>query len=364
MAAFRRLSGVDGPDGSGTVTCLDTVSLRTTTHHCLPWPTRPAPVDEQSFVDSVDRLAAAPPVDPVTLDAAGRRLVDPRLGILGTVSDHDFAQLPLNVAAVTVPGRSRPVVGAGLTVAQARWRAVLGGLARYAASTVDSDRLVDGKAWAWRLADGSGRLVDADTVFASADVDTSGVAAGYTWSEAVSAGLLDCCARLAEDRPAPPRRLDPVALAPDAEAEAYLRMLGILRVPVGVYDVTGPLGVSTLAFLAGDRTVAYVGAPRPGDALPDGLRAILRYVQAARHNQPAYAPRAVPPLPLWPPPGDGGAVTRAPAAVSRAPAARTQREIVDALLAHGLDPLVVPLDHDPALHDLVPFIVRVVLVDA
>jgi len=352
LMAFRLLTGVAEPAESATMTCLHLASLRTSTHRFLPIARTSGPSDERSFLDSVEQLAAAPPLDPAALDVTGARLSDPRLGVLGDVSEADFVQLPVNVAAVAVAGRGRPVTGAGPSVTRARWRAVLGGIAAHAVSTRDGARLVDGKVWALRLADGTARQVDAATVFAAPDEDAVGAAARYSWSDAVTAGLLGHCALLTARRPGRAVRLDPAALGPDEEARAYLAMLAIMEVPLAVYDVTGELRTPTLAFCSGARTVAYVSALRPEQALAEGLLAVVLDAQARRNAQPAYAPPAVPRL------------AQRPAVPGRPSPPRTREEVVGAFRASGLDPVVVPLDHDPAVRRIMPFAVRVVIVDA
>jgi hypothetical protein len=355
----------DQPAAS-TIICVDLRSLASSVHRVLPWSSSRTVPDRQSFMDYVAQLAAQQPLDPRELDASGTQLIDPRFGVLGGVSERDYVQLPLNVAAVTVPGRARPVAGAGLSVARARWDAILRGVATYAASTVDLDRLCGGRTWGLRLADGAPILVDASAVFTAptvkpagpawADGEPVGVAATYSWSEAVTAGLLDSCAHLVATRASHVVRLDPAFVLdvenPSDETAAYLRMLRILALPFEVYDVKGPLPLPTFAFQARTRTVGIASGLTPADALPAGLRAILLDDQAGRNAQPEYAPRRVPQL--------------APTAQNAKawPLQCTQRELVAALLANRVDPVVVPLDHDPELHRQLPFIVRVVLLDA
>lgn len=343
MSAFRQLTGVAEPADELTMTCLHLSSLRITTHRFLPRP----PADRRPLGDTLIRLAAAEPLDPDILDAAASSLRDDRLGVIGELSERDFAQLPVNVAAATVAGRRGPVIGAGLSVAEARWEAVLAGVTAHAVSTVDSSRELAGA----RLADGAVRTVPGSAVHAGPDAHAVGAATRYRWSDAVSAGLLDWCARLTAARPGPVVRLDPAALDPDDEAAAYLAILAILDVDLAVYDVTGHLGVPTLALHAGERTIAYVSAWRPADALADGLRAVALDEQSRRHGQPDYAPKPVPQLDI------AAATPGTPAA------ACTEGDAIAALLADGLDPVVVPLDHDRGLHRLIPFVARVVLLD-
>lgn len=375
MTAFRVATGVEA--GVGTATCLSLDTLRTTTHRYLPHlavgPRRTGP-SAAELMERLQRLRTGPALEPGELDAAGAVLLDERLGVLGEVSERDFAQLPLNVAAVTVSSPPRLVTGAGPTMGEARWRAVLAGIAGYCATALDparltgptgravavgrarpvddATRLAGRRLWGCRLADGRPRLVAATAVF---DADMTGVAARYDWAGAVSAGLFDHCARLtAASVTGAVGLLDPYALRPDDEALAYLEMLAVLGVAPRVYDVTGPLRVPTLAFVARGRTIAYVSAPQPADALADGLRAVLLDEQSSRAGQPEYAPPPVRQLSLDTP--DVGFATP--------PDGCTVAQVVSALVAAGLDPVVVPLDHDPAVHDVLPYVARVVMVGA
>ena len=398
MLVLRHVtSAVDGLDH--TLTCLHLPSLRCTTHRYLPHfvsSTAPTPrvavrgaaggvaggvADPPAVAERLAALRAGEPVDREGLDAAGAAMLDARLGVLGEVSERGYAQLPLNVSAATVSAPPRLVTGAGLTVREARWRAVLAGVAAYSATAVDPARLdAAGRVCGYRLADGRPVPVDAGVAF---DPAAPGVVAGYDWAGAVSAGLLACCARLTAgsaaaqparpqtpgtQTPGPgpqfldPRFLDPryldlrtvEVLAADAgeEALAYLRMLEILSVPLAVHDVTGVLQVPTLAFGVGDRTIGYVSGLRAADTLTAGLRAVLLHEQSRRHGQPDYAPPEVPQLP----PHAG-----ATGGAAEPPAARTEEQVVAALVAHGHDPVAVPLDHDPQVHRILPYAVNVVI---
>ena len=343
QAAFRLLTGVAAPAEATTMTCLHLVSLRTSTHRFLPLPDTVARTDREAFLATMARLDTAPPLDPDSLDTEGSALRDARIGVLGELSERDYVQLPLNVTAATVAGRARPVLGAGLSVTQARWQAVLAGIAAHAVSTMDH-----GQVWARRLADGTARLVDAAAVFTARNV---GAVARYSWSEAVSAGLFECTAMHTAAHPGPVTRLDPMALDHDEQAGAYRTILRILEVPLEIYDVTGPLRAPTLAFRAGQRTITYVSAPRPADALADGLRAVALDEQSRRNGQPDYAPPEVPQL----------VVTNT--RTGEPPASVTEPEVIDAMVAHGLDPVVVPLNHDPEVGRIMPFVARVVILD-
>jgi hypothetical protein len=82
---------------------------------------------------------------------------------------------------------------------------------------------------------------------------------------------------------------------------------------------------------------------------------VVRAVQARVHDQPGYAP----------PPGSALPVRRRgdrPAPVPDSPPL-TVGILAARLRAAGRTPVVVPLDHDPGLVRIVPYLVNVVLLD-
>jgi hypothetical protein len=267
------------------------------------------------------------------------------------------------VTTVTLAGGASraTVAGAGLSFRTARWRAALRAVAQYAHSCLDPRRTVQAargpQVWGYDLASGAARLVPA--ALGLAPGDAHGVAAGYDWDEAVTAGLLGWCravtvAEVAREGPAVPQ-LDLDALALDEDATTYRRLLDIAGVSVRVYDVTGSPRVPTFAFCVDARTVAYACHPSPGDAVREGLEQALLDYQARANVQPAYAPPVVPDLP----PHRRGPVR--PGGVPTGPVGVDA--IVAALAGAGHAPVVVPLDHDPSLVSVIPYVVNVVLAD-
>ena len=358
MAAFRELTGSAAAD-EGLV-CARPGGLEATVHRCLPHFAARAANGPYDALDTIAALAAGPALPPDQLDAAGARLVDPRLGVIREVSERDFAQLPLNVtAAVLADGPPRLVTGAALSVREARWRAVLGAIAAHAASVVDPARLVpseDGGLAIGQRLGGGDRLVNATDVFTPLGRPQPGVVAGFDWPSAVLAGLLDCCAHrtaLTVGRRGALTVLDPWELRPDDEARAYLELLELLGVRPVVHDVTGPLRAPTLAFSAAGRTIAYSSGLTASAALAGGLRAVVLDEQSRRNAQPEYAPPPVPQLPVLARAGPG-----------EPPPGCTQAQLADAFGVLGDDVLVVPLDHDRELHKIMPYVLRVVIVDS
>jgi putative thiazole-containing bacteriocin maturation protein len=372
LAAFRHLTGVAA--AAGTITRVDLATLRTTKHRFLPHPlARPAaPADEDRLLAKIAHLRAGRRVEETDFDRGAMRLVDERLGVFGEISERAFAQVPLSVAAVSVApaaesGPQPLIVGVGLDSRTARLRAALRGLESYACGTMDSRRLCGQGAasvWGYRLRDGTARPLDARLVFAPAfDPAASpgpGVAAAYSWQDAVVGGLLGQCRRLTVVAAAagsavfPRIDLDEVEL--DDEGSTYRRLLEVVGVDAVAYDVTGGLGVPTVALCSGGRTVAWASALSPEEALCRGLEAVLLDDQARAEGQPEIAPAPVPELP-----------ERSRDRSARPPCRRAvvgPDDMVAALTAAGHEPFVVPLDHDPAVADVLPYVVNVVVVDA
>jgi hypothetical protein len=276
-AAFRILTGTTGSQDADVVVRLHLHTLRGSAHRL---PAEPAP--DEPF------------------DVSAARLVDSRTGVLGELSERDYAQLPLNIAAATVAGRSGPAIGAGPTPALARTRAAVRGLVSYLTPEVEP---------------GCG---------------PAAVGTGATQEEALSAALSDLCAGLTAAESGRCVPLDPAGLVGDDEAAAYRVMADILGLRLRVHDVTGPLGLPTLAYGVGNRTIAYVSAPTAGATLAAGLRAVLLDEQSRRHGQPDYARS---------PTGACGPV----------PAPSTTSRVAEVLAAQGRAPRVVALNHDPVV---------------
>jgi hypothetical protein len=326
------------------------------------------------------------------------------------VTERDFAQIPMAVSQVQVsdpvlllgPDVPLPVAtGAGRSLTDARRAAVLRGLAAYATLLVDPRRLHvlpgaadprtgdpdddlgtlragrwTGSVWGQDLGDGRPHRLAATAVFpalhgvgsASAYVPPAGAAAGYGWAEAVRAGLVGRCrqltvaevAEVAEGRcPAEGRRpfapIDWDGVALDEAGDRYRAMARIIGQRLDVYDVTGSPGLPTLAFCLDGATVAYASGLSFPDALRDGLADVLLSYQAGTDHEAGYAPAPVPPLPPH------GLLSR----VAVCPQWTADVASVTAALARlGWAAVAVPLDHDPAVEGVLPYLVNVVLTRA
>lgn len=361
LAAFTALTGIaSGQEATvgarEEITRIDLETLRTSTHAFLPHPTAlPArPETREDFTRRLERLSATPPLDEDTFSRRAARCFDPYVGVLRALDERECTQVPLHVTeAVPHASGAVPVYGAGTGFAEARRNAALRGLASYAVRQVDDRRLgPGGTVWGWALDERRAEAVAAGQVFA-ADHEV-GVAARLNWDDAVADGLAQHCVRLAlrdvaEGRARPqPLHLDPGALPP--EARRLLDLLHASRGSAEVADIGGALGLPVLAWWQGDRPVAVTCGP---SSVAEGLRAALLDRQSVMTNEPAYAPVQLGKLHA-PAPGGRHLGRAEPAGDAR---------MVTALRSRGRRPLVVPLDHDPAVYEVLPFLVRVVLAD-
>ncbi|MBZ4323630.1 hypothetical protein [Streptomyces huiliensis] len=357
LAALRALAGIAEPGARTVLTRIDLETLRTSTHAFLPHPAaRPAgPEPVEEFTARIGRLRAAAPSGEDEFSGAAAACFDPYTGVLRTLDEGDFTQVPLHVTEA-VPhladsGGPR-VFGAGRDFAEARRQAALRGLARYAAASPDPRRYgPDGTVWGWDLAGERAVPVPAGTAFSAG----TGLAARPSWDDAVDDALGQHCARLAAEDVAEGRtRPVPLDLADAPAGERTGRYLGLLRAAGGtvrVADIGGALGVPVLAWWLDGRPVAAACGP---DAAAEGLERALLARQSAMTDESAYAPE--------PPPGLGE--PPAPGAPAAWPPPPVRVRLLSALRSRGLRAVAVPLDHDPAVHEVIPFALRVVTADA
>ncbi|MBF8191026.1 YcaO-like family protein [Nonomuraea sp. K274] len=211
-----------------------------------------------------------------------------------------------------------------------------------------------------------------------------GVASGYSWDEAVLAGVLAQVRRLTlEELSGPVRRLDQSQVTMDATGERYRSMLTAMREEVVAGDLTGSLGVPTVVCRAG-RSEGVASGLTYAEALRDAMRDTLLGLQSRMHAQPAYAPSDLAEMQLTAPPDLAEMqpiasldlaemqLTAPPDLAEMplkdaAPVEPSWRrvaevaEIAAALAARGADLVVVPLDHDPEVSLAMPNTVHVVL---
>jgi hypothetical protein len=402
-AAFRALTGVADPAEATRLTRVDLDTLRSDHLAFVPHPlARPAaPATEAEFHDRVETLERGGRLGEAEFSRRAARCAGERMGVVAFV-DSNWAQIPLHVSQVVVPDpvglrpRHQPpvtAVGAGFGYQTARCQAVLGGLARYGALMVDPRRLLDRTAepkvdagcgpdaavralrasspaaaiWGYELdAARKARLVPAARVFASlrAGVPPTesdpGVAAGYDWQEAVTNGLIGHCRALAINElrhfASPYPRFDLTGVTLDPTGARCRDLLADLGELPETYDITGSLGVPTLALRVGTGSVVCASGLTTTQALTDGLLQVLLARQADSHSEADYRPPAISDIPAgaW-----GDDLRRArlnPDPLDVATVARRFRDL-------GQVAVAVPLDHDPAVAEIMPYLVKVVMCD-
>ncbi|MGW2238097.1 hypothetical protein [Streptomyces sp. NPDC001759] len=361
FAAFRHLTGIDEGTGADQLVRFDLETLETSNHAFLPHPLAlPAVPDDPARLAA---LAAAAPVDDEELARRAVDCVDPRTGVFAEITERDYEQLPLFVSEVMVSdpvglaGGPFPVYGWGESVVESRRRAVRHALERYAAVMADPRRgdLLHGL----DVLTGEPVAVEATAVFPAGIAPRA--ASGSDWPEAVRAAVVaaagDNVVGALSSAAEPFRRLDMDAAELTSRGARYLKLLEIVGQSFGVYDLSGPLGLPTFAFTTPKGTVAYVSDLEPGAALERGLERTLLAYQSQAAAQPGYAPPPVPDLPakLRGDIGGTGGNGTLPDSVSL-------EQAVGALTAEGGRVVAVPLDHDPLLARMCPFVVRAVVV--
>ncbi len=394
----RQLSDTVQQTGRARMTRIDLPSLRTESHPFLPHPFSLAAsrVDQAGLLATVSRLREGEPLGAEEFSRRVTACLEPRLGVLGDVTERDFAQIPLAVSQVQVsdpvllldPGVPPPAVtGAGLSFAEARRAAVMRGLAVYGSLMVDPRRLHihegapgltgdpaedlatllagkwDGFVWGHGLADELPHALPAAAVFPalrgirSSYAPPPGAAAGGDWQEAVRNGLVGRCRRLTLTEIAGCRHpFAPIEwndLAMDVRGSRYHSIVQRVGGKLDVYDVTGSPRVPTLAFCLDGVTVAYASGFSFSEALRDGLAEVLLSHQAEANREAGYAPARVPPLPVR------GRLPR----LAACPEWSTDAGATAARLARlGWTAVAVPLDHDPGVTGrIMPYLVNVVV---
>ncbi|TWF91163.1 putative thiazole-containing bacteriocin maturation protein [Kitasatospora viridis] len=352
FAAFRHLVGIDQGAGADRLVRFDLETLETATHAFQPHPLAlPAVPDDPARLAA---LAAAAPVDDEELARRAVDCVDPRTGLFAEVTERDYEQLPLFVSEVLVSdpvglaGGPFPVHGCGDSVIESRQRAVRHAFERYAAVMVDSrkgDRLTG-----LDVRTGEPVAVDAAQVFPARTA-----ASGSDWPEAVRAAVVAAAtegvAAALSTATDPLPRLDLDGAELTERAARYRKLLEIVEESFEVHDLSALLGLPTFAFTTPQGTVAYTSDLEVCVALEQGLEQTLLAYQSRSADQPGYAPAPVPELP-----------EHLRGETAARPVSVTLDEVVARLAGDGGRVVAVPLDHDPALARLCPFVVRAVVV--
>jgi hypothetical protein len=158
------------------------------------------------------------------------------------------------------------------------------------------------------------------------------------------------------------QQVDLLKMPLTSEGNYLYQLLKTAGEQVTAYDVTGVLQIPTFALCAGEQVVAYSTDCDVKQALCKGLEQVLWWHQAQhalnRDNRKGLSLRDYPALP----PTLCGEQLSTPV-FSAAPETWSARKewLLQKLWSHGMRVFVVPLDHDPTLARMVPFIVRVLV---
>lgn len=411
---FKYITEAGPLETSGHLLFIDLETLQSQRHpfsasaHCRCC-RQTGPLTAQQFRDLVRERSAGPVLSQEAFSRKAAHLFDARLGLFSALDEHNYTQIPLNIARVdlTQPaprlsrGETWRVFGAGSDFGAARRAATLRAGERYAAWCYDPRRSLSGSApelvgtapealicytrslepstsldpeedylWAWELPGEQVVLVPAATVFPlSAEEERFqllpiGVAAGMSWSEALCRALFthgraELVQRLLQGRePFPCVEIGALALS--ETAQRYSHLLALQGVAIAVYDLSALLsdwGLLAFAFCCNEETWAYTCHLQAQAAIEEGLLLCLQHAQALHNSESDYALSPVAPLP---------SALRGEASVTpHYPPVETWEQMLQTLLAalqsQGRRALIVPLDHDAALSEALPYIVRVVL---
>ncbi len=370
--------------------------LCSTCHHSVP---RTATV----FLDTIDQLEQGEPPDSDLFSNGIASCFEKRLGLFSSLDEEDFPQLPLSVCQAVV---SNPlsqesldnvpkVIGVGTDSHTARRHATLRACEIYAASLVDrsillpsdtyqgktipADRfltpapLAEIKEWTWAadLQTEQACLVPASLVYPALrglsplSEAGLGIASGTSWAEAISQAMLNLCRYLTITQLGKIQKFYPLvdlAATPlEPEGIRQRQILDLIGEVLTIYDVTDPsLQVPTFAFCLQEKTVAYSTHLDVAQALYDGLEQTTLHWQISREQLPIPHGPAVPNLPM---------VLRGDTQVFpqfTAPKQWPDRKqwLQRMLQKNGWHAFAIPLDLDPALSQVLPYIVHVLLARA
>jgi hypothetical protein len=370
--AFRFLASKIDAD---SVFFFERFSLEGTKHrsapHMIQRMVRPRSLEEA--VQDFQILEQTVCVSEEEFSRRAAQLIDPRLGVLSELDEHDFQQIPLNVTeAIARDARHHDqsklrAYGVGTDFSTPRVRASKRVLELYAATAFDV-RLFSGQGddleiWSLNLSTQRPELVSAQLAFptlngVSPATAMPGLASGMTWEEAVQTALTKLLVHRSRSR------LGRVALhvskldlnhhLTDALAMRYYSMLGEMQVEVVVGVLLEESPISQFIAFLNEQPIAITANADPQLALRELLEHVLQHQQSLLHNEPAYQ---IAPITDW----------VAPIWLETHPLPDTKSEATSPLIGFfeqsGCQPHVVSLDHDPALQSTGLFVVHAILLE-
>ncbi len=273
------------------------------------------------------------------------------------------------------------VVGAGIDRESATERAITEALAAYGSIVVDPRLLVDENGMflsprdgdatpllgsvcdgsvdafvrAIDLANGRERLLPAGHAFPvlrtpKAAHPPVGASAATEWRQALAYGLLQHCVRLTVSGSSFQSRQPSALGAEDFDDDSGLRFLATMARAAGIdltlHDITGPAGVPVVACVSPSGETVYGGGAHLAEAVREALIAALFSYQL-RSDPALKAALSMPTPTIWTNPASSASL-------------RPDR-LVRALTDLGYKPSVFALDHDRAVHEAFPYVLRVIL---
>jgi hypothetical protein len=358
-----------------------------------------APTASQ-FLEHIQQLQRQGPIDLDTFFEKIAHCVDDRLGLFTAIDDDKFVQVPLmvykaNLANPMCQSKTLNVVTAGTDTRNARLCVCQRACERYAANLVDRRRLVphetvllyspsvmstgqvigikplltDVEMWTWalNLHTQQASLMPAIQVFSylyNKERETEserGIASGMTWEEAICQALFDWCHYLTVEELKNSQRLylrvDLDRIPMTAEGTYLHHLLKATGGQITVYDVTGTLQVPTFAMCLNEKVVTYSTHCDGAQALSIGLEQVLQQYQSEQFQQSEYAIAPAPDLPTT---LRSDQLHVPQYTLPEAWSAR-QEWLLQKFQANNLRAFAIPLDHDPALVQVFPYIARVLL---
>jgi hypothetical protein len=205
------------------------------------------------------------------------------------------------------------------------------------------------------LLDGRERLLPAQQAFPALrtprpSLASCGTSAAVEWRQALTDGLLQHCVRLAVSGSAAQARQAPDLAAEDFDRDSGVRFLAAMvkaaRIDLTLHDITGPLGVPVVACASTSGLAVYGSGVTLTEAVREALTAALfRYQLQCDPVLKAAISTATP------------ANWTNPAAL----ASLSPEGLVHALTSQVYTPSVFALDHDQAVHEAFPWVLRVIL---
>jgi putative thiazole-containing bacteriocin maturation protein len=400
---FKHFTQTGSTEIAGKLIDIDLATLLSESHPFLPHPhcracQYPLTPTASQFLEQIQQLQHQRPINLNIFFENMSRCIDEKLGLFTAVDNDKFAQAPLavykiNLSNIMLTKRQSEilhVIATSTDTTDARLRASQRACERYAVNLVDRRRLLshetiqqyslpaispnqllgikrpltESETWIWGLDlhTQQAYLAPATQVFFSPHNTDSerGIASGMNWEEAICQALLDWCNYLTvEELKASHHSYIQVDLAKAPMTPEGTHLHHLLKTTgrqITVYDVTGTLQVPTFAICSDEKVIAYSTHCDVAQALRHGLEQALQQYQSEQFQQPEYAI----PMPDFSPTLRNDQLHVPRYILPEAWPARLEW-LLQKLQTNCLHAFAIPLDHDPALAQVFPYIVRVLL---